>query len=82
MADGGEVVPVPDEKCKDRRDFLFIVGIALAACMLLQGVLMWKLMSAQPPDSSWELIKSMMAHFGQVDLLLIGGLLGLAQQRK
>lgn len=71
---------VPHE-CDDRREFQYLVGCALAICLGLQGVLMWKLMGAQPPDSSWDLIKSLMAHLGQVDVLLIGGLLGMAQQQ-
>ena len=66
----------------ERRDFQFLVGAALGICLGLQGLLMWKLMGAQPPDSSWDLIKSLMAHLGQVDVLLIGGLLGMAQQGK
>ena len=78
-----EIVPVvPADPCADRREFQYLVGAALGICLALQGLLMWKLMSAQPPDSSWDLIKSLMAHLGQVDVLLIGGLLGLAQQRK
>ena len=65
-----------------QHDFQFLVGGALVMCLLLQGLLMWKLMAAQPPDSSWDLIKSLMAHLGQVDILLIGGLLGMAPPQK
>jgi len=74
------VPPEPANGVKATREFQYLVGGALGACLLLQGILMWKLLTAQPPDSSWDLIKSLMQHLGQVDLLLIGGLLGLAQQ--
>ena len=74
--------PSPNGARRDRREFQFLVGAALAICLGMQGVLMWRLMSAQPPDSSWDLIKNLMAHLGQVDVLLIGGLLGMAQQQK
>ena len=76
---GGTTLAVtapPEHDCEDRRDFQWIVGGALAGCMAIQAILMWKLMGASPPDSSWDLIKTMMGHLGQVDILLIGGLLG------
>jgi hypothetical protein len=62
-----------------RREFQFLVGGALAICLALQGILMTRLMTGNPPDASWDLIKTMMSHLGQLDLLLVGGLLGMSR---
>ena len=62
-----------------RREFQLLVGAALGITIALQGVLMWKLMGANPPDASWDLIKTLMGHLGQLDILLVGGLLGMAR---
>ena len=64
--------PPANNGVKATRDFQLMVGGTLGICMALQGVLMWKLLGAQPPDSSWDLIKGLLQHLGQVDLLLIG----------
>ena len=67
---------------KATREYQILVGLALGVCLGLQGFLMWSLLDTQPPDSSWDLIRTLMGHLGQVDLLLIGGLLGMASPKK
>ena len=64
---------------KQRRDFLVVVAACLVGCILMQGFLLWSLLDAQPPDSSWQLIKDVMTSIGTIETALVGGLLGMAR---
>lgn len=77
-----QTAATPNGTVKQSREFQWLVGGATGFCLLLQGLLMWSLLTAQPPDKSWSLIESLMGHLAQVDLLLIGGLLGMAQTKR
>lgn len=78
-AAGSVAIVATNGNGKARKDYLIAIGGCLLACILIQAYLMRSLLEVEPPKDSWPLIKDLMQFLSQLDLLLAGGLLGLAK---
>lgn len=84
VVENAEVVAVqptavqPD--AKGIRRWSIVIASLLAIVILTQGYMCWSLLDSSPPAESWTLINELMRHLAQLDILLAGGLLGLAKQ--
>jgi hypothetical protein len=90
MADEGVVVPTNgngngDDKCKDRREYQFLIGGCLITSVLVQALLvfvMLRLGQEKPYDWVYQIAKDLFTHFSVLDVGLMGGLLGMAQAKR
>lgn len=63
-----------------RKDYMWVLASMWVCSIAMRAVMMWSLLHSNPPDKSWDLIQNAQNHLTSMDLLLAGGILGLAKK--
>jgi hypothetical protein len=84
MADPGTAVPNGNGTVKATREFQFIVAAGLGGSIVAQVAIITAMVQlpTAPPDWMWQLARDVLTHLGVLDVGLMGGLLGMAQQKR